>query len=380
MKLSRDTWLGIGLLLLLVLVTVAAAIQQTNAPVIPYLSTSSAPNGTLALRLWLEKEGYRSLDSASPAFQPPEQAKLVFILEPLEDISDVQFSLIDGWVEDGGTLILAGDNFPTSTAMDHYHFAFQFLDQPVTDLSVQTPLMTSPPIAAPAPLKADLALSTGRADFITHLAAGGQPVLVSFGQGRGRVILSSAPYFFSNIGLKEDANARLALNLVALTVHRGGFWFDDWHHGARSGSIIGPGQWLRFTPGGHALLFVVGAVFLALLLQGRGFGRPVPLPHEIRRRGPLEHVTAIANLNRKAGHRSAVLGQYHHRLKRHLGRRYRLDPSLPDGEYAEMLARYNPAVDKAALLGLLNSLSQKNIGESEMVKLAAEASQWIHKE
>jgi hypothetical protein len=124
---------------------------------------------------------------------------------------------------------------------------------------------------------------------------------------------------------------------------------------------------------------VTGVIFIGLLLSGRGFGRPVPLLHEIKRRGPLEHVTAIANLNRKAGHRGAVLGQYRQHLKRHLGRRYRLDSSLHDAEYLQQLARLNPELDIPTLADLLKRLSQKNPAESEIVRLAAETAKWMDK-
>jgi hypothetical protein len=118
-------------------------------------------------------------------------------------------------------------------------------------------------------------------------------------------------------------------------------------------------------------------VFIALLLRGRSFGRYVPLPSEIKRRGPLEHVTAIANLNRKARHRREVLAQYHQRVKRQLGKRYRLDPSLPDAEYVRLLAEHNSAIEKEKLLDLLKRLSKSKITEAELVKLAAEASEWM---
>ena len=194
----------------------------------------------------------------------------------------------------------------------------------------------------------------------------------------GRVILSSTPYIFSNLALKDDGTAALILNLIALTGRDGPVWFDEWHHGFQSENIVGPGQWLQNTPGGHAILFVVGTIFVALLLQGRAFGRPVPLSHEIKRRGPLEHVTAIANLNRKAGHRNEVLRGYHHRLKRRLGQRYRLDPSLSDEEYVNLLSQYNPSIEKEALRKLLKRLSQRDVSESELLKLASEAARWMN--
>ena len=122
---------------------------------------------------------------------------------------------------------------------------------------------------------------------------------------------------------------------------------------------------------------MVFVIFLALLFRGRGFGRPVPLPHELRRRGALEHVSAMANLSRLAGHRHSVLLRYHQQLKRTLGRRYRLDPTLPDAEYVAHLVLYNPAIDGQALLVLLSRLQQQKIGENEMVHIATEAAKWI---
>ena len=168
------------------------------------------------------------------------------------------------------------------------------------------------------------------------------------------------------------------LNILALARHKGTVWFDEWHHGVQSGEqVLGPTDFLRRTPVGRALLFVTFAVFIAFFLQGRGFGRPVPLPQEINRRGALEHVTGIANLSRRAAHRSSVMLQYHNQLKRKLGQRYRLDPAMNDEEYVNALAGYNPSLDKNELLNLLKRLKRTNLSETEMVHLAVEAAKWI---
>jgi hypothetical protein len=124
-------------------------------------------------------------------------------------------------------------------------------------------------------------------------------------------------------------------------------------------------------------LFTVLIAFVGLLLQGKAFGRAVPMLNEIKRRGPLEHVTAIANLKRKAGHRAEVLQQYHQRVKRQLGGRYRLDPSMSDVDYVNALFVINPSINKDEVLDLLKRLSKKNIGEAELVKLASEAAKWM---
>ena len=378
MKLSRDTWLAIGLLLALALVTVGAGYQQSKAATIPYLATSAAPDGMLALNLWLPELDHPVVSASASAFQPPADAELIIIVQPALLIEDREWDLLDRWIEAGGTLLLAGDNYASAVAFDHFDAATSFTDAASNSLSAASPLLVSPPLLDPAPVRAYKAFSVTPANFVPLLVADGQPVIGFFDEGKGRVILSSTPAIFTNKGLKDDANAALMLNLLRFAQPQSRVWVDDWHHGIQSAPIVGPGQWLRRTSAGHALLFVTAVIFFALLLQGGNFGRPIPLLHELKRRGPMEHVTAIANLNRKAGHRADVLRQYHAWVKRHLGHRYRLNPSLPDEEYVTQLVKYNPTLDKDKLLALLHDLSRTNPSEPEMVKLAEEASKWIN--
>jgi len=104
----------------------------------------------------------------------------------------------------------------------------------------------------------------------------------------------------------------------------------------------------------------------------------VPLQQDTSRRAPLEYITALANLSRRAGHRTAVMQDYHHRLKKRVGHRYRLDPTLTDEEFLTQLADYHPNLDLAALRSLLQRLSAANISESDMVQLAAEVAEWLN--
>lgn len=193
------------------------------------------------------------------------------------------------------------------------------------------------------------------------------------------MILVAGTDFLSNSGLKDPDSAALALNLLSALPPGGAIWMDEWHHGRRAAgsSAAGPEAWLQDTPSGRAILFTAAVIFLALLLAGRRFGRPVPLPSDQVRRAPIEHVTALANLNRRAGHHRALMQYYHTSLKRAYGRRYRLDSSLPDELYIARLASYNPDLDSAALLDLLTRLNRGKFTDIQMVQLAREAAQWM---
>jgi hypothetical protein len=377
MKVSRDTWLL--LLLLVILVTIMVLAGMGSQPKLPPLtSTSAAPDGAKALKLWMPELGHPVDENLVSEFAPPQGVGLVMMLQP-EQILESEWEPLDAWVEAGGTLIVAGDQGGMSVAATHYKFSTLFLLDPIAEVSQTSPLLASPVLTNPVKVQTDMVLTSDRNDYVVYLATKDGPIAVSFAQGKGRVILCTSPQVFTNLGLKEDANAAFVLNLIALAKPKSTVWFDEWHHGLRAATtgIIGPDQWLRHTPIGNAFIFILVVVVVGLFLQGRAFGRPVPLPHEIRRRGVLEHVTAVANLGRRAGHRSDVLRQYHQQLKRHLGRRYRLDPSLADADYVAALTRYNPTLDHKALLKLLNQLRQPNINETDLVRLAAEAAQWI---
>ena len=376
-NLSPDSKLAIGVLLLLVLVTIFAAIQGGTEQRYPSLSSlSSAPDGALALKLWLKELQYNVDEEVLENFIPPKKASILLMLEPLS-INESEMQAIDDWVEGGGTLIAIGDQY-SRALMDHYQFTFSYLVDPDGTPDHATPLFSSPSAADLSNTAVKLALQSERDDFVVLVAQEGEPVLVSFEQGKGRVILGTMIESFTNAGLKKAGNPELVLNLLALAPPKGVVWFDEWHHGVQSGEqILGPAEFLRRTPIGRSLLFLVFAVFIAMLVQGRGFGRPVPLPQEIKRRGALEHVTGIANLSRRAAHRPAVMLHYHQQLKRKLGQRYRLDPSMDDQEYVSALAGYNQALNKDELLSLLKQLKRKDVGEVEMVSLAAEASKWI---
>lgn len=373
-----DSWLAIGLLLVLITITIVAAVHQASdeAP-IPLSPSSTSPDGARALWLWLGELGYAVSDELFLTFRLPEEASICLMLEPSTIVTDEEWEALDDWVESGGLLILAGDGLGMGIALRHYGFQLNELGD-FAPVGNQSPLLRSPPVEGPLTWQTSTSLEPRTGDFVTLLAVEARPVVVTFTRGTGRVILSASAYPFSNAGLKESGNPALALNLVASASRGGSVWFDEWHHGLRASQleVTGPGNWLRYTPAGRSVVYTALMAFLFLVLQGQRFGPPVPVSKATHRRAPLEYITALANLSRRAGHRQAVLRQNHHWLKRTLGKRYRLDPTLPDDEFVDQLSKYNPNLNAGALRGLLGRLRRSEVSEGEFVRLAADVARW----
>lgn len=379
-RMSRDAWLLASLAVILVVLTVLAVISQTQELRSPPLSADSTQlDGGRALRLWLEELGYRVAAETQRRFEIPDQASVSLVLQPTTPASEAELSQMEEWLRQGGILILAGITSTTIFIAEHFDFDLSFNPGSTAGVTGQSPVLESPP--QEDEVQGDFRtswLSQGN-EFLVLFADGDSPVVVSTEVGDGLLIISTSAFPFSNQGLQEPGNSQLALNVISAGGGPGLVWFDEWHHGLRAGSpaISGPVDWLRRTPAGHALLYSLLVILVALALSGRAFGRPLTLPERRMRRRPIEYITAVANLSRRAGHRQAVLADYHYRLKRGLGYRYRLDPRLPDDEFIQRLAMVDAAIDTVALSDLLARLSQSQPGEAQLVQLAKEASEWI---
>jgi hypothetical protein len=383
-KLSRDQWLAVGLFgLMLALIIFTVWQEQRQQALPPLTSFSNQPDGTRAFYLWLEALGYTPNNRSAVLYAIPNGTDLVLLLEPLLPPQEAELRLLENWVEEGGILLIAGRTWTAQQAMSYFEVNRRI--QAVTETAEfqpTTPLWRSPPLTEPPGWPAAAYLHTDEAAFTVQGVVNGRPVLLSRSLGEGQLWLASDTTIFTNEGLQQPGSAELVQNLVSMIGPTGLIWFDDWHRGIRpQEAVVGDlNDWLRRTPMGQAILLLVAVLFIGLVLRGRPFGPPVPLSGESRRRAPLEYITAIANLSRRAGHTQAVAHDYQQRLKRHLARRYRLNPNLPHAEFVEQLAAYDPNLDADALLSLLNQLSRPRLSETELVRLATAVARWTEGE
>ena len=158
------------------------------------------------------------------------------------------------------------------------------------------------------------------------------------GLGEGRVVMLASAAPLSNERAGDNPLAVLAVRAaLAHTAPGDTVFFAEYHQGI-SGSLTRAQVVRNFfldSPGGRALLHLVALCFLILACLGLRFGAPMPrvAPPDRERRSPLEHVSALGDLYRKAGAtRTAAL-----RLLSRLARATRHPPPRDEAEADAML-------------------------------------------
>ncbi len=378
---KKDARLALFLITLLTGVTVAINILQArSASDTPLDSASTRPLGAKAFRLWLDEMGYSTSDRTLTNFAPPIDSTIVLMLEPTVPVTNREMETLEAWIEAGGTLFVTGDGDVVRQVAGYFDVAnvtVFAIDAPVTALHPRLHTLAQWDTRTLSP---NIIFEPQMDEFIPLLAIEDGLVALAIPMGEGMVQLSALDAPFANYAIEE--NAELALNLLAFSgaIDEGTLWFDEWHHGVRTlvnpDAIIGPSAWLRQTRAGQALIYVGGLLFVMLLWQGRRFGRPIPLKTQQTRRAPLEYVTAIANLNRRADNRSAVLNEYKRRFKRQIGARYHIDPTQPDPDFLSALRRANGHLDIEEVATVLHRLTTVR-DEGEMVAISAEVADWL---
>ena len=128
--------------------------------------------------------------------------------------------------------------------------------------------------------------------------------LVPLGEGRVIVFADVAP--LANGAASEDPLAVLAVRAaLAFTSEADTVFFDEFHqgitgHGSRAAVLA---DFFLGSPGGRTLTHIVLIWFAYLACKGLRFGVPTTAvaPSDRERRSPLEHVSALGDLYRKAG-------------------------------------------------------------------------------
>lgn len=371
-------------LLFAVLVMVLLTVADRERPPRLYDLDSGARSGLLALRLWLEAQGYDVTTTGQRQFHLDAGTDLLFVHPGKRPFSAADAHQLQSWVEAGGTLVLIGGHDEDRELAALFGLRPEFvLEQPARAAQQVLPLLPE----APATITDTVALEP--LSFELHspafaaLTADSQPTLALAAVGAGAVWFLSADYALTNEDLRISAQSYLLPALLRTVPNGGRIAFDTYHQvdptvGLEFTSVQ---DWLYRTPAGWAVLLGAGVLFGALVWQGRRLGPPLAPAAENRRRAAAEFVTAMANLQRRAQQRAEVATHHHQRLKMAVAMRYHLAPDLADGEFLRALAAsdHPPAPDNLAELRAVLAGLHDSPGEAALVRLVARGDEILHK-
>lgn len=377
MRERRGELLGLALLgVLILLASALAARNQAAQEEQRYGSTrSSGAVGARALYLWLEGLGYpvERLQRATFTLNPADEVLWILTPDIFPGISEREAREIEEWVRGGGTLVWV-DSYPTATLFDALEVKADTFQAEETTFRPVAPWLQHPDVQYAA-------------DFTFTVPPGATPLLATetgdvgamhLPLGDGEAWLFSSVEPFTNEGLREAANSALVEGVLAQLPPGATMTFDEIHHGfGGMGETRSLATEMRRAPWGWAIYYAAAIFALWLLLYGRAFGRPLPLPGEHLRRESSEYARSMAWLYRRARLRQPVLRFHRERLVRRLTERYRLPLFDNDDAFVGALARVRPGVDEAALRGHLHALRQPNLSESQLVSLARANDEWL---
>jgi hypothetical protein len=256
----------------------------------------------------LRKLGWEPVAVTQPIqyWQQEANGNLLLLAEPVlrswlpgqsADMSDTDVDGLLRWVQRGNTLLFC------SRQMSALHRALNLVLQ--TDARVDEDMTTHVVLgeAGGYTSRVEQIVVEGR----DVLRGGGDlplwwvdndPGAVVMRRGRGRVIVVADPSILTIRGLRRADNLRFLVNVVALHAGDGRVYFDEYHHGLRSGG----GFWGYLHAHGQQWIVLVIILVAGMAAWGVGIrlGRPVPALDE-KQADAVEYASAVARIYQQAG-------------------------------------------------------------------------------
>ena len=310
------------------------------------------------------------IEAAQPARL--ERLDVLFLWQLHRELDEKEIEEIHGFVEDGGTLIVAGDHESLNSLLLDYGLEMRKASNSL-ETSRRIPIE---PIFPNRPVNeiyssTDNAIQSSERDIAPLYGQDEDYSIVTFGEGEGRAFFISCSDIFYRNGLRDNRNSTFLYNLMTTFPHRARIGLaEDYYYAVGSASEANPVMYLLFnTAGGLGVVYIGVIVFLFLILRGRRFGKPLTL-EETHRRVSSEYVHAMTALYQKGNTRHAILKQIRDTFRSNLAARWHINPNLETVSFVEEIARRKPIDIKELQMLLTEMETHGDISEARLLSIA----------
>ena len=310
------------------------------------------------------------IEAAQPARL--ERLDVLFLWQLHRELDEKEIEEIHGFVEDGGTLIVAGDHESLNSLLLDYGLEMRKASNAL-ETSRRIPIE---PIFPNRPVNeiyssTDYAIQSSERDIAPLYGQDEDYSIVTFGEGDGRAFFISCSDIFYRNGLRDNRNSTFLYNLMTTFPHRARIGLaEDYYYAVGSASEANPVMYLLFnTAGGLGVVYIGVIVFLFLILRGRRFGKPLTL-EETHRRVSSEYVHAMTALYQKGNTRHAILKQIRDTFRSNLAARWHINPNLETVSFVEEIARRKPIDIKELQMLLTEMETHGDISEARLLSIA----------
>ena len=303
-----------------------------------------------------------------------ERYDALFLQDLHKAPTETEVKGIQSFVNDGGTLIVAGDKRGLDGLFKMYglelrefsetqEFSRRIADKPffsrnpVDEIRVRTDAVIIEPV--------------DREVAVLYESEDGA-VVVTFRDGEGRVFCIASAYLFSVDGLRYDENnAALLYNLMSTLPRNARIGLAERIYYTVETRPPNPFAALVFgTRGGLAAVFICLVLFVFLTLRGRRFGKPLDV-QERSRRLSSEYVHAMTALYQKGNTRADILRHIRDTFRADLGNRWRVNPNLDTPTFLRELVQRGAVDADEELTRLVTDLEPSgDISEAQLLDIA----------
>lgn len=336
------------------------------------ISCDSLESGTVLYRT-MRKLKFRVTEISEIYPARLERYNALFLQDLHKALTETEVKGIQSFVNDGGTLIVAGNNQVLNGLFKTYGLELRDFSetQEFSRRIADKPFFPRYPVDV-IRVRTDSVIEPVDRKVAVLYASEDGAVVVTLREGKGRVFFIASAYLFSVGGLRYDENnTTLLYNLMSTLPRNARIGLAERIYYTVETRPPNPFAALVFgTRGGLGAVYICLTLFVFLMLRGRRFGKPLD-GQERNRRLSSEYVHAMTALYQKGNTRADILRHIRDKFRADLGNRWRVNPNLDTPTFLKELTRRGAVDADEELTNLATDLEpSSDISEAQLLDLA----------